>query len=163
MSTPEDRNGTYQRAVVIDSDTAQGQRVQSDIVALAESCEFSAPELFAIHLAVEEALVNAIKHGNGSDASKKVHIDYGYEVDSKQMRIRIADEGPGFNPADVPDPTDLKFLERPCGRGLLLMRHYMSRIVFSERGNCVEMIKRKGERAGGAGQDGDPSNIAIPI
>ena len=161
MSTPEDRNGTYQRAVVIDSDTAQGQRVQSDIVALAESCEFSAPELFAIRMAVEEAIVNAIKHGNGSDPSKRVRIEY--EINAEQVRIRIADEGPGFKPADVPDPTDPEFLERPSGRGLLLMHHYMSQVVFSGRGNCVEMIKRKGERAGGAGQDGDPSNIAIPI
>lgn len=141
-------NNKYSRKVVIDSDTAQGQRIQSDIVALAQSCEFSEPELFAIRLAVEEALVNAIKHGNGSDPSKKVRIEY--EIDSDKVRIRIEDEGPGFDPEDVPDPTDPEFLERPCGRGLMLMRHYMSHVVFSERGNCVEMLKRKGEAPNGS-------------
>lgn len=136
-------NNKYSRSVVIDSDTAQGQRIQSDILALAQTCEFSEPELFAIRLAIEEALVNAIKHGNGSDPSKKVRIEY--EINPEQVRIRIEDEGPGFDPDAVPDPTDPEFLERPCGRGLMLMRHYMSLVEFSQRGNCVEMFKRKGE------------------
>jgi serine/threonine-protein kinase RsbW len=139
----ESDNNRYARTVVIDSDTAQGQQVQSDIVALAQSCEFSEPELFAIRLAVEEALVNAIKHGNGSDPSKKVRIDY--QINSLEVRIRIEDEGPGFDPDGVPDPTDPEFLERPCGRGLMLIRHYMSHVVFSDKGNCVEMLKRRGE------------------
>ena len=132
----------FHRAEVIDSDTAQGKRIQSDIVALVKVCEFSEPEIFAIRLAIEEALVNAIKHGNGSDPTKKVRIEY--EVGPEQVRIRIEDEGPGFDPADVPDPTDPEFLERPCGRGLMLMRHYMSRVEFGIRGNVVELLKQKG-------------------
>jgi serine/threonine-protein kinase RsbW len=139
----ESENNRYVASIVIDSDTAQGQRIQSDIVTFAQRCQFSEPELFAIRLAVEEALVNAIKHGNGSDPSKKVRIDYC--VDTEQVHIRIEDEGPGFNPSDVPDPTDPEYLERPCGRGLMLMRHYMSCVEFSGRGNCVIMLKRRGE------------------
>jgi serine/threonine-protein kinase RsbW len=144
----ESSNNRYTCAIVIDSDTAQGQRIQSDIVAAAQSCEYSEPELFAIRLAVEEALVNAIKHGNGSDPSKKVHIEY--EISFDEVRIRIEDEGPGFDPATVPDPTDPEFLERPCGRGLMLMRHYMSFVQFSQRGNAVEMLKRKGDQPNGS-------------
>jgi serine/threonine-protein kinase RsbW len=144
-------NNRYVRRAVIDSDTAQGQQIQSDIVALAQTCEFSEPELFAIRLAVEEALVNAIKHGNGSDPSKKVRIDY--EIDSEYVRIRIEDEGPGFDPTSVPDPTDPEYLERPCGRGLMLMRHYMSSVHFCGRGNAVEMMKRKGEQCNGSDDD----------
>jgi len=136
-------NNRYVRQVVIDSDTAQGQQIQSDIVTLAQRCEFSEPDLFAIRLAVEEALVNAIKHGNGSDPGKKVRIDY--EIDMERVRIRIEDEGPGFDPGTVPDPTDPEYLERPCGRGLMLMRHYMSGVHFCGRGNAVEMFKRKGD------------------
>ena len=132
----------HQRLVVIDSDTAQGQRIQSDIVALAQTYEFSDPELFAIRLAVEEAIVNAIKHGNGSDPSKKVRIEY--DINGNQARICIEDEGLGFDPADVPDPTDPELLERPCGRGLMLMRHYMSNVEITGRGNCVTMVKQKG-------------------
>jgi serine/threonine-protein kinase RsbW len=146
----ESSNNRYLRTIVIDSDTAQGQRIQSDIVALAQSCEYTEPELFAIRLAVEEALVNAIKHGNGSDPTKKVHIEY--EIGPDEVRIRIEDEGPGFDPATVPDPTDPEYLERPCGRGLMLMRHYMSFVQFSERGNAVEMLKRKGEEPNGSEQ-----------
>lgn len=147
----ESSNNRVVRTVVIDSDTAQGQMIQSDIVSIAQSCEYTEPELFAIRLAVEEALVNAIKHGNGSDPSKKVHIEY--DIGPDQVRIRIEDEGPGFDPATVPDPTDPEFLERPCGRGLMLMRHYMSFVAFSARGNAVEMCKRKGEQANGADND----------
>ena len=141
----------FQSSVVIESDTTQGQKVQADIVSYAQTCEFTEPELFAIRLAVEEALVNAIKHGNGSDPSKKVRIEYA--VDSEQFRISIEDEGPGFDPATVPDPTDPEFLERPCGRGLMLMKHYMSFVEFSGRGNCVVMCKRRGEEKDDNGDD----------
>jgi serine/threonine-protein kinase RsbW len=55
--------------------------------------------------------------------------------------VRIADQGPGFNPSDVPDPVAFENLERPCGRGLLLMRHYMTDVVFDPPGNCVVMSK----------------------
>ena len=140
-------NNKYTQRVVIDSDTTQGQQIQSEIVALAQACEFSEPELFAIRLAVEEALVNAIKHGNSSDPNKKVCIDY--EINSEQVRIRIEDEGPGFDPETVPDPTSPEFLDRPCGRGLMLMKHYMSEVDFNARGNCVVMLKRKGDQKNG--------------
>jgi serine/threonine-protein kinase RsbW len=124
---------------VIVSDTLKGQQIQLEIVAAAQSCDVDESDQFAIRLALEEAMVNAIKHGNGSDPNKKVSIDY--EVSSQEVRIRIEDEGPGFDPASLPDPTAPEFLERPCGRGILLMRHYMSRVEFLGRGNCVEMVK----------------------
>jgi serine/threonine-protein kinase RsbW len=136
-------NSRYVRYIVIDSDTAEGQRIQSDIMSLAETCQYSEPELFAIRLAVEEALVNAIKHGNGSDPAKKVRINY--DINPEQILIRIEDEGEGFDPAGVPDPTDPEFLERPCGRGLMLIRHYMSCVEWSNCGRCIEMLKRRGE------------------
>lgn len=138
-----ENNGRHQGSKVIRSNTAEGQRVQGDIVALADACGFAEPELFAIRLATEEALVNAIKHGNGSNPSKKVRIDY--EIDPTKVEIRIEDEGSGFDPATVPDPTDPPYLERPCGRGLTLMRHYMSLVEFTKRGNCVTMVKVRGD------------------
>ena len=143
MST-ESNNNRFRNTVVIDSDPLEGLRVQSDILQLAQACEFSEPDLFGIRLAVEEAVVNAIKHGNRSDRTKTVRIDY--EINPVVVRIRIEDQGDGFDPAQVPDPTQPEFLERPCGRGLLLMRHYMSEVHFNDRGNSVEMVKRKGDR-----------------
>src|SRR5438128_635610 len=59
--------------------------------------------------------------------------------------FEITDEGPGFDPEDVPDPTAPENLERPCGRGLLLMRHYMTEVAYHDRGRAVRMAKvRKG-------------------
>ena len=139
----EPGNNKFRHSVVIPSDSLQGLQVQSDILELAQACKFSEPELFAIRLSVEEAVVNAIKHGNNSDPSKTLRIEY--EVNHDLVRVRIEDEGAGFDPAQVPDPTSPEFIERPSGRGLLLMRYYMSDVQYNGRGNCVEMIKRRGE------------------
>jgi serine/threonine-protein kinase RsbW len=92
-----------------------------------------------IKLALEEALVNAIKHGNQMDRGKEVRISYRLLPD--RFDVSIADEGNGFDPDDVPDPTAAENLERPCGRGLMLMRHYMSEVTFLGCGNCVRMSK----------------------
>jgi serine/threonine-protein kinase RsbW len=73
------------------------------------------------------------------DRSKQVRITY--SVHAERFDIHIVDEGTGFNPVDVPDPTAPENLERPCGRGLMLMRHYMSEVYFSPAGNSVRMCK----------------------
>src|SRR5262249_31303404 len=96
-------------------------------------------DIFGIRLALEEALVNAIKHGNNMDRAKTVRISY--RVARDRFDIVITDQGPGFDPADVPDPTAVENLERPCGRGLMLMRHYMSEVAFLDSGNAVRMCK----------------------
>jgi len=68
-------------------------------------------------------------------------VKISYEVSPDRFEIHITDEGTGFDPCDVPDPTAFENLERPCGRGLMLMRHYMSEVTFSSRGNSVHMRK----------------------
>jgi serine/threonine-protein kinase RsbW len=73
------------------------------------------------------------------DRNKKVHV--AYHVRPDRFDIKITDEGAGFDPDDVPDPTAVENLERPCGRGLMLMRHYMTQVTFNERGNTVQMSK----------------------
>jgi serine/threonine-protein kinase RsbW len=99
-------------------------------------------EQFAIKLAVEEAVVNAVKHGNELDPDKRVRI--GYTITGDRFDIRIEDEGPGFNPADVPDPTTDEGRERPCGRGLLLINGFMDEVRYHGRCNVVTMTKRRG-------------------
>src|SRR5271165_5983893 len=91
--------------------------------------DFETNDVFSIQLAVEEALVNAIKHGNGMDRSKSVHVSL--VLGRKKFRIRIRDEGKGFDPSAVPDPTTPANLERSSGRGLLLMRHYMNEVRYN--------------------------------
>lgn len=110
------------------------------------SAEWSEYERIRVLLAIEEALVNAIRHGNRFDRRKQVKV--AYELSSAQIEIEIADEGNGFDPADVPDPTDPSRLTRPNGRGLLLMRRYMSRVDYNPSGNSVRMqVSRKASNA----------------
>jgi sigma-B regulation protein RsbU (phosphoserine phosphatase) len=89
---------------------------------------------------LSELLVNAILHGNKRDFSKKVTI--GHIVDKKAATISILDEGNGFDPAKVPDPTLPENLARDCGRGLYIAYHYVDQIMFNEKGNRVTVIKK---------------------
>jgi serine/threonine-protein kinase RsbW len=135
MSQPE------QFDVVIPSDTAMGQEVQERIVSHMERLDFPMRDVFGVRLALEEALVNAIKHGNGMDPDKNVRIQW--QISPEFVCVEIEDEGPGFVPEAIPDPTEEENLERPCGRGIMLMRSFMSRVEYSGRGNKVLLEKRR--------------------
>jgi serine/threonine-protein kinase RsbW len=131
----------FPQELALPSETAEVQRLQGQILEDLASGGFSERECFGIKLALEEALVNAVKHGNRFDRNKKVYV--AYRIADDLFTIRIRDEGPGFDPNDVPDPTLEENLERPCGRGLLLMRHYMNEVQYLGKGNEVLMWKRK--------------------
>lgn len=125
--------------LIITSDLAEARRVQEQIEEALQAAGYTEHDIFAIKLALEEALVNAIKHGNQMDPDKRVFVRY--HVTAERFDIRITDEGSGFNPEDVPDPTAIENLERPCGRGLLLMRGFMTEVEYHGRGNVVRMSK----------------------
>jgi serine/threonine-protein kinase RsbW len=125
--------------VVIPSDTAVARQLQEEIERGLYAHRFDEHDIFKIKLALEEALVNAIKHGNQADRSKNVYV--AFRITPERFDIHIRDEGPGFDPEDVPDPLAVENLERPCGRGLLLMRHYMTEVTFHGPGNQVTMSK----------------------
>jgi len=127
--------------LVVTSDLAEVRRIQDDIEAMLAANRFGESDLFAVKLAVEEALVNAIKHGNQMDPAKTVRVRY-WVLDD-HFHIRITDQGPGFNPADLPDPTDDWNLEKPCGRGVLLIKSFMTSVDFLGCGNEVIMSKQK--------------------
>jgi len=130
----------FSAEVTIPSDLEEARRLETEIEAiLHRETRFSETEIFGIKMALEEAIVNAIKHGNQMDRSKCVRV--AYRIDPNEFDVLISDEGPGFDPEDVPDPTAPENLERPCGRGLLLMRHYMTRIEYVGNGNTVRMSK----------------------
>lgn len=128
--------------VTIPSDTAEGQAVQARIVEALEVREYPVRDVFAVRLALEEALVNAIKHGNGMSPDKSVDIKYW--ISDERVRIEIQDEGQGFDRTHVPDPTLLENLERPCGRGIMLMGAFMNLIEYNEQGNKVTLEKING-------------------
>jgi serine/threonine-protein kinase RsbW len=136
MSTPY---RCISQEVFIVSDTTEGRRIQDEIEVHLRANEYGEQEIFSIRLALEEAIVNAIKHGNNFDRSKRVHVRYSISPD--RFDVWISDEGRGFDPEDVPDPTDVENLERPCGRGLMLMRYYMSSVCYANEGRCVSMTK----------------------
>lgn len=97
---------------------------------------------FAVRLALEESLVNAFRHGHkGLPAETPAKVEF--EVRRDRVDLAIEDQGPGFKPEDVPDPTLDENIERPTGRGLLLMRAYMARVEYIGRGNRVEMTYQR--------------------
>lgn len=102
----------HPRDVSIPSDLAEARRLQGEIEEALGICRFGEREVFGIKLALEEALVNAIKHGNKLDPTKKVHVQYSVSPD--RFDIRIADEGAGFNPCDIPDPTRRRIWSDPA-------------------------------------------------
>jgi serine/threonine-protein kinase RsbW len=125
----------------IPSDTGEARKVLDELLAILSQHAWAEEDTFGIHLAVEEALMNAIKHGNQRDPEKSVSVDY--KVSPTLLRISVEDEGPGFDPSEVPDPTLEENLELPSGRGLMLMRTFMSHVEFNPRGNRVLMEKQK--------------------
>ena len=78
--------------------------------------------------ALREALANAVRHGNGQDPNQDVRVFF--TIESATVTIRVEDEGEGFEPADIPDPTAPENLLRPSGRGIFYMRQFMNRVEF---------------------------------
>jgi serine/threonine-protein kinase RsbW len=125
--------------------------VESTPSALGEPCRrilqameekgFGQDDVFAVHLAVEEAFLNAVKHGNKMDPDKTVTIDC--LVDEGKVDLKLTDEGDGFDPEGIPDPRVGENLYRPEGRGLLLISAYMHVVEYNEPGNCLHMVRYK--------------------
>ena len=112
-----------------------------EILSELKSRSFSEEDAFAVHLALQEAFMNAIEHGNDMDPSKHVKIDY--LVNPDKIEISLTDEGAGFDPQAVPDPRCGKNLYKANGRGLLLIRSYMDVVEYTEQGNCLHLIRYK--------------------
>lgn len=129
---------------VIPSETGAGAPLLQEILEQLEKHNWIQHDIFSIHLAMEEALVNAIRHGNKLDTSK--HVRVACRVSPELIRIEITDEGEGFDPSAVPDPTDPANIEAPSGRGLMLMRSFMSRVEYNDVGNHVVMEKERAKQ-----------------
>ncbi|MEN6452601.1 MAG: ATP-binding protein [Thermoguttaceae bacterium] len=140
MPTP-DQDWTWQCDRVIANDAAIGRRLLDDLLCQLKTLQWSPRDIFGVHLAVDEALVNAIRHGNADDATK--HVQFTARVCPTKVLVEIVDEGPGFNPDRLPDPTSPGRLGCPGGRGVLLMRAFMSHVEFRDRGNRVVLEKER--------------------
>jgi serine/threonine-protein kinase RsbW len=128
-------------SIVVDSKSSAVVEVCKEILAKLEEHNFDKDDIFAVHLTLEEAFLNAVKHGNKMDPTKKVKIDY--SISSEKVEITITDEGQGFEPEAVEDPRFGKGLYEPGGRGLLLMNSYMDIVKYNEEDNSVHMVRYK--------------------
>jgi serine/threonine-protein kinase RsbW len=140
-----DEPWTWQYENEFPSDTRTGRRILEEVLGALELQHWSDRDIFCIHLAVYEALINAIVHGNQADHTKKVRFIC--RISPQLVRVEITDEGPGFAPDALPDPTDDAFLDRPGGRGVLLMRAFMSRVFFNTTGNHVILERDRSKSA----------------
>ena len=96
-------------------------------------------DIFNIRLALEESLINAIKHGN--KMSQDLMVDVAVISRGHRLIIIVKDQGEGFDFRHVPDPTDEDKLMKTSGRGIFLMRKTMDKVVFSDNGREVRMEK----------------------
>ena len=127
------------RVFTIPSDFAASRDVQIRIMQDVTDCNFDEESTFAIRISLEEAIVNAIRHGNKLDPTKKVHVES--DISPQRVEIVVEDEGKGFVRHAVPDPTHEENLARPSGRGILLIESYMSRVTWDHDGRRVHMVK----------------------
>lgn len=123
----------------ISSTFEQAKDIEDTIIATAQECNFNSDDIFAIRLSMDEALANAIRHGNKKDETKKINLRY--SIDPERVDIYITDEGDGFDPEKVPDPTTQENLEIPNGRGIMLMRAYMNKVEYNKKGNILHIVK----------------------
>ncbi len=125
--------------IQIPSDLRRAKDPESSIMRVVERFSYDADACFAIKLSLEEAVTNAVKHGNQHDPNKTVTVRY--FCDDERFVAAVCDQGSGFHLDHVPDPTSDENLERPSGRGLMLMQSYMTEVAFNEQGNEVWMLK----------------------
>lgn len=111
------------------------------VVRRCSTCEELARRLrLNFRVSLTEALSNAMLYGNGSDPSKRVRVEV--VLSETQITARVTDQGHGFDPGVVPDPTTPENLTRSGGRGIFLMRELMDEVRFNETGNAVTLVLR---------------------
>ena len=99
---------------------------------------------FGIDMAVREAVTNAVLHGNEQDEQKAVELTL--KSSPEAVEISVHDQGQGFNPEEVPDPTESENILKTSGRGIFFMRTFMDEVTWSIRpggGTTVRMLKRR--------------------
>lgn len=133
-------------------DTALTLELPNDLRAIPHAVEYvvrrcsGCPDARRLRLnfrvGLTEALSNAMLYGNAADPAKRVRVEI--LLSDGAIVARVTDQGDGFDPAVVPDPTRPENLTRPGGRGLFLMRELLDEVHFNERGNSVTLVLRLG-------------------
>ena len=146
MSTRKTSSWSTQHT--IPSDVSVGNELISELLEAMLQRGWTATDQFHVHLAYQEAMTNAVVHGNRRSLDKTVDVEMG--CDDQQVWIRITDQGAGFDADAVPDPRREDLREIPGGRGLLLMSEVMSEVRYNASGNQITLTKHRGKTRGSA-------------
>jgi len=114
-------------------------QIQENVLACMEDCGYTETDLFSVRVAIEEALANALLHGHQGDESRDIEVEW--KVDSHAVEISVQDQGRGYDPKMVPDPTADENLALPSGRGVAMMHSFMDEVQINEKGNMVTMTR----------------------
>lgn len=131
----------YEQVVIPNDLPTARERVIGPILEQAGAIGYCSQDQFALRLGLEEAISNAYRHGNHCDPDKDIRVKWCVSHD--YIVIIVADQGAGFDPGHVPDPREPENREKPSGRGVMLMRAYMSDVRYNRQGNEVCMIKAR--------------------
>jgi serine/threonine-protein kinase RsbW len=145
MTHDSSSNEAYSGRFVLSNRREDIELAERSLLSAIEQRRYNNSSCFAIRLALEEALSNAFKHGNKNDPSKVVRMEC--QVDRQVVVIDIQDEGEGFDPSSIPDPTAEENVEIPAGRGLTLIRAFMSEVQIPPPGNRLRMKYVRGEKS----------------
>lgn len=148
----EGQDLTDQRRITytLDSSLDSVNKVEETAEQMARKAGVDEDEIFRISMAVREAAVNAVLHGNAYDPDK--HMTASFEFTGSSLVIRICDEGKGLDPATLPDPLAPENLLRGSGRGIFLIRSFMDEVHFRQLhpGTELTLIKHLGTAPTGA-------------
>lgn len=134
-------SSTTDRSLTLSDPNDAFRAAEAELLAAVSRGGYSDESVFAIRLALEEAVVNGFKHGNAHRPGSTVGLEW--SVDARRVVITVEDQGQGFDPSSVPDPRHPENLEKPSGRGLMLMRAYMTTVEHNDKGNRVRMVYEK--------------------
>lgn len=133
------RRATIERSLPATPESADS--ILQEIMGAVEKNNFPCGDLDEVRLALREALNNAVKHGSRLDPKKRIHVTC--RLDPKEgLWVSVRDEGNGFDPNRVPDPTAPENLERFSGRGLFMIRELMDGVEFHDKGREIRMTRR---------------------
>lgn len=132
---------TWTLSETIPSSTDEGHAIIEQLLRALDEAGWEGSDLFHVQMAAEEAMVNAVTHGNKKNSALVVELEF--KVSPAQVFLRVKDQGEGFCPDEVPDPTDDDHLEVVHGRGVFLIQKMMTEVRYNDCGNEVTMIKQR--------------------
>jgi len=133
-------SGIIKKTFKIKSNLKEIDPLVNNILSCLKNDNVNDEVLHDVKLASQEAIINAVKHGNKLNPQMSVMVDFNYSKGT--IKITVQDEGKGYDYANLPDPTLEENIIKGYGRGVFLIRKLMDEVNFNKTGNRVEMIKR---------------------